>query len=286
MLIRPLTTFDECRKAAELERLVWGYTDAEDIIPPPMLIVTTRRGGVLLGAFDEAGEMIGFVYATPALKDGQLTQWSHVLGVTAGARGRGVGAALKLAQRQHALRMGIDVIEWTFDPLQALNAYFNFCKLGVVVEEYEENIYGVSSSVLHQGTPTDRFVAQWNLTTPHVERRIAATALPRSGRAPRPAIGVRDSAVLGAVLVNPSRSSGEWLEPGEPSLEVEGARILVEIPAGFTEMQAREPGLALAWRLATRPIFHAYFARGYRAVDFFLAREHGRGHYLLARAAG
>ena len=78
--------------------------------------------------------------------------------------------------------MGLDLIEWTFDPLQALNAHFNFAKLGVVVEEYEENIYGESSSPLHAGAPTDRFVAEWRITTPHVERRIGAH---------RPAVGPR-----------------------------------------------------------------------------------------------
>ncbi len=274
-MIRPLTTLDECRKVAELEKLVWGYTDAEDVVPPPVLIVSIKRGGTLLGAFDEAGEMKGFVYAIPALKDGRQTQWSHMLGVTPDARDSGLGAALKLAQRERALQMGIELIEWTYDPLQALNAHFNFAKLGIVVEEYEENIYGDSSSPLHRGTPTDRFVAEWHLSTPHVERRIAA-----SGR-----FRARDSAVSAAVLVNPSRRAGQWLEPGPSALDVDAARLLVEIPTGFTDMQARQPDLALDWRLATRRILQTYFARGYRAVDFILAREAGRGQYLLAQAA-
>lgn len=274
-MIRPLTTLDECRKVAEIEKLVWGYTDAEDVVPPPVLIVSIKRGGTLLGAFDEAGEMKGFVYAIPALKDGRQTQWSHMLGVTPDARDSGLGAALKLAQRERALQMGIELIEWTYDPLQALNAHFNFAKLGIVVEEYEENIYGDSSSPLHRGTPTDRFVAEWHLSTPHVERRIAA-----SGR-----FRARDSAVSAAVLVNPSRRAGEWLDPGPSALDVDAARLLVEIPTGFTDMQARQPDLALDWRLATRRILQTYFARGYRAVDFILAREAGRGQYLLAQAA-
>lgn len=274
-MIRPLTTLDECRKVAEIEKLVWGYTDAEDVVPPPVLIVSIKRGGTLLGAFDEAGEMKGFVYAIPALKDGRQTQWSHMLGVTPDARDSGLGAALKLAQRERALQMGIELIEWTYDPLQALNAHFNFAKLGIVVEEYEENIYGDSSSPLHRGTPTDRFVAEWHLSTPHVERRIAA-----SGR-----FRARDSAVSAAVLVNPSRRAGQWLEPGPSALDVDAARLLVEIPTGFTDMQARQPDLALDWRLATRRILQTYFARGYRAVDFILAREAGRGQYLLAQAA-
>ena len=147
---------------------VWGYTDAEDVVPPPVLIVAAKRGGILLGAFDEAGVMKGFVYSIPALKDGALTQWSHMLGVTRDARDAGLGLRLKLAQRERSLQMGIDLIEWTYDPLQALNAHLNFSKLGVVVEEYEENIYGVSSSPLHRGSPTDRFVAEWRLNAPHV----------------------------------------------------------------------------------------------------------------------
>jgi predicted GNAT superfamily acetyltransferase len=275
MLIRPLTTLEECRKVAELEKLVWGYTDAEDVVPPPVLIVSIKRGGTLLGAFDDAGEIKGFVYAIPALKEGRPTQWSHMLGVTPDARDSGLGAALKLAQRERALQMGIELIEWTYDPLQALNAHFNFAKLGIVVEEYEENIYGESSSPLHRGTPTDRFVAEWHLTTPHVERRIAAVGRVRA----------RDSAVAAAVLLNPSRLGGSWLEPGPAALDVDAARLLVEIPTGFTDMQARQPDLALDWRLSTRRIFQTYFARGYRAVDFMLAREAGRGQYLLAQAA-
>ncbi|HEX6976048.1 MAG TPA: hypothetical protein VF147_16690, partial [Vicinamibacterales bacterium] len=125
MHIRPLVTLDDCRKVVALEKLVWGYTDAEDVVPSPVLIVTIKRGGILLGGFDDAGEMKGFVYSIPGLKEGRLTQWSHMLGVTADARDSGLGARLKLAQRDAALAMGIDLIEWTYDPLQAMNAHFN-----------------------------------------------------------------------------------------------------------------------------------------------------------------
>jgi len=275
MVIRPLTTIEECRKVAELEKSVWGYSDAEDVVPPPILIVSVKHGGILLGAFDDAGEMKGFVYSMAAVKEGRPTQWSHMLGVAPDARDTGLGEALKLAQREQALRMDIDLIEWTFDPLQAVNAHFNFAKLGIVVHEYEENVYGESSSPLHRGTPTDRFVAQWALSTPHVQRRISA-----AGRTP-----VRDSSVLAALVVNPSRTVGEWLEPGQPALDIDAARVLVEIPGNFPDMQARHPTLALDWRMTTRGIFQAYFGRSYRAVDFLLSREAGRGQYLLAKAA-
>ncbi len=268
--IRDLTTIEECRQVAALEREIWGYADAEDIVPPPVLIVSAMRGGILIGAFDDRDRLKGFVYSMPAVKDGRLTQWSHMLGVTAEARNTGLGIRLKLAQRKRALAMGVDLIEWTFDPLQALNAHLNFSRLGVIVETYEENVYGDSSSPLHRGTPTDRLIAEWHLTRPHVERRITA-----------PLVVMRDAGVALAPVVNPSIGGGRWLRPGAPDLTLDAPRLLVEIPSGFTEMQASDRALALEWRLATRAAFAHYLSRGYRVVDFFLAREHGRGQYLL-----
>ena len=274
MTIRDLTTLEDCRAVAALEREIWGYTDAEDVVPPPVLIVSIKRGGILLGAFDAAGVMRGFVYSIPSIKDGRPAQWSHMLGVTSAAREAGLGFRLKLAQRDRALAMGLDLIEWTYDPLQALNAHLNFARLGVVVEEYEENIYGDSSSPLHRGSPTDRFVAEWKLTAPHVERRIAG---------PRLAV-IRDAGIAAAPLINPSREVSGRLAPGPADLAADAPRLLVEIPVGYSMLQLEHPELALEWRMATRAIFQHYFARGYRVVDFFLSRETGRGQYLVVRS--
>lgn len=271
MLVRRLETIDECRQVAALERLVWGYADAEDVVPPPVLMISVKRGGILLGAFD-AGVMKGFVYSIPGIKNGRVLQWSHMLGVAPDARERGVALQLKLAQRNAALTMGIDLVEWTCDPLQAANAHLNFARLGVVVSDYQDNIYGESSSPLHHGVPTDRFVAEWHLTRPHVERRIQATA----------GALIRDSSIVSAPVINPSSSVRGWLRPGRANLDVETRRMLIEIPTSFTQMLAAEPALALEWRLETRAIFTTFLGRGYRAVDFFLDREAGKGQYLLA----
>jgi predicted GNAT superfamily acetyltransferase len=271
-MIRRLTTLDECRQVAALEKAVWEFTDGEDVVPPSLLIVSIKRGGLLLGALGDAGTLLGFVYSMPGVKEGRLMHWSHMLGVVPEARGTGLGLRLKLAQRDHVLAAGADLIEWTFDPLQALNAHLNFARLGVVVEEYEEDVYGRSTSPLHLGTPTDRFVAEWRLTAPHVERRISMPV----------ASLIRDSSVMSAVLVNSAQQKGEWLAPLSPMLDASDRRLLVEIPTDFTEMQRRTPELAMEWRLATRSIFHTYFRRGYRVVDFFLSREARRGRYLLA----
>jgi predicted GNAT superfamily acetyltransferase len=283
MLIRAAYTLEECRRAAELEKTIWHYTDSE-VTPAAILFVSLRRGAVLIGAFDSAGEMNGYAYAAAAIKDGRPTLWSHALGVMPEARGSGVGFDLKIAQRQQALRSGLDLIEWTSDPLQAKDAHLNFAKLGGVVEEYLENLYGE-----HGGVPGDRVTVEWHLSTPHVERRIwaasQAKALGQAGRRSAAPVTVRDSAVTSAVLVNPSRQAADWLEPGEIDLDAEASRILVEIPTEFTRMLVDQADLAHAWRLRTREIFQTYFGRGYRAVDFFLSRENGRGQYLLARAA-
>ena len=268
---RDLTTLEEFAQVVELERQIWG-PGYDEVVPVPILAVSVHRGGVLIGAFD-GDRMIGFVYSLPGIKHGKATQWSHMAGVVAEHRSAGLGQTLKLLQRDRTLAMGLDLIEWTYDPLQAMNAHLNFAKLGVVVEEYEENIYGESSSVLHRGSPTDRFVAEWHVNEPHVERRTSDKA----------GLLMRDASVSSAPIVNPSKPSAEWLAPSEGRIDLEDRRVLVEIPVGFTEMQAQAPQLALEWRMATRRIFQAYFARHYRVVDFFLSKAAGRGQYLLSR---
>ena len=272
-MIRPLTTIADCRRVAELEKEIWGYAIADDVVPPTVLIVSVKRGGILLGAFDGAGAMQGFVYSIPGWKRRTPIQWSHMLGVVAPARGQGIARELKLAQREASLAMGIELVEWTCDPLQAINAHFNFVRLGTVVDEYEENTYGESSSPLHRGTPTDRFVAEWHLRAPRVERRIASRGMP-AARGPLDA---------GTPIVNPSRSAGHTLEPGPSDLSRDDLRLLVEIPEAFTQMQLHDPELALTWRMTTREIFETYFSRGYQAVDFFFSRDSDRGWYLLTR---
>jgi predicted GNAT superfamily acetyltransferase len=267
---RDLTTLEDFAQVVELERQIWGPGYAE-VVPVPILAVSVHRGGILIGAFD-GDRMIGFVYSLPGIKGGKPTQWSHMAGVVAEHRGAGLGRRLKLLQRDRTLKMGLDLIEWTYDPLQAMNAHLNFAKLGVVAEEYAENIYGTSSSPLHQGNPTDRFVAEWWIRTPHVERRLAP-----AGPMPLRMAGVAD-----AVRINRTAASGEWLESVDVDLSLDARRLLVEIPMGFTDMLARVPELALAWRICTRAIFTTYFDRGYRAVDFTLDRKAQKGAYLLA----
>lgn len=264
---RNLTTLEEFADVVELERRIWG-TGYEDVVPVSILAIAVIRGGVLIGAFD-AERMVGFVYSLPAIKDGKPTQWSHMLGVVDDYRSAGVGAELKRLQRERAMAMGLDLIEWTYDPMQALNAHLNFTKLGVVVEEYEVNVYGVSHSPLHGGNPTDRFVAEWFVREPRVEQRLGGAVPLASVLTVEPALR--------------TKPSGEWLEPLSPDLSLDARRISVAIPTGFTGMLAGAPDLAMAWRMTTRELFTTYFGRGYRAVEFFLDRAARKGTYLLIK---
>ncbi len=272
---RDLTTLEEFGEVVDLERRIWG-PGYEDVVPVPILAVTVKRGGILIGAFDagRSDRMVGFVYSIAGIKDRQPTQWSHMLGVVDEHRSAGLGHRLKLMQRERALAMGLDLIEWTYDPLQAANAHLNFTKLGVVVEEYEENVYGQSASPLHRGNPTDRFVAQWWIRRPHVERRLAAAG----------PLELRWNEIAGVPRVNRPKTAGEWVECADVDLALDARRVTVEIPIGFTDMVARAPDLALAWRMATREIFTTYFARRYHAVDFQLNRADRRGAYLLSKS--
>jgi predicted GNAT superfamily acetyltransferase len=268
---RDLSSLEEFAQVVELERVIWG-PGYDEVVPVPILTVTVKRGGILIGAF-EHDRMVGFVYSLPGIKHGKPTQWSHMLGVLEEFRSAGAGRELKLLQRERTLAMGLDLVEWTYDPMQAMNAHLNFTKLGVVVEEYEENVYGESSSPLHRGNPTDRFVAEWWVREPHVERRIK----------PAGSIGLRTSEIADAKPVNRIAPSGDWLESIDVDLSIDARRLLVQIPMGFTEMLAKNPELALAWRICTRAIFTTYFDRGYRAVDFLLDRPAKRGTYVLAK---
>jgi predicted GNAT superfamily acetyltransferase len=269
--IRDLTTIDDFRQVVTLEQAIWGYTDLGDIVTVPVFIFTVHRGATLLGAFASPEKMVGFAYGVIGIKDGRPMQWSHMAGVLPEFRG-GLGYRLKLAQRERALAQGLELIEWTFDPLQAMNAHFNFAKLGGVSEEYAVNFYGESTSALHKGTPTDRLVLSWNISAPHVLRRLEPAAL-----------RARAHDVTEAPVINGTTLDGEWRMSGAVNLELDDRRVWIEIPTGFTEMQQQAPERALQWRMDVRRMFQAYFGKGYRAVDFVLQREQGFGRYLLAR---
>jgi chorismate synthase len=268
--LRELETLDDLEAVVRLQRDVWGELDAS--VPLWLLATVGKTGGILLGAEDDARAIVAFVLSVPGIRYGRTMQWSHMLAVAPAARGQALGLRLKLAQRQRTLDRGLDLIEWTFDPLMAANAHLNVRRLGAVVEHYLENVYGDSPSPLHHGAPTDRVIATWRIGSAHVARRIDAGALV-----------ARDASVGQAPPVLPTRVEGAFRAPhGEPDLSRDEPRLRVEIPANFARMLAEAPSLALAWRLAARRVFHTYLARGYRVVDVDAGRDVARPSYLFA----
>ena len=178
IMIRPLQRVEEMGIGVDLQRRVWGYAEI-DTVPDQIFIVARESGGQVLGAFHE-DKAIGFALAFAGVHGGRIHLHSHMVAVLPEYQDRGVGRMLKLAQRDDAISRGIDLIEWTFDPLQLKNAYFNLMRLGAVVRRYIPNFYGRTSSPLHGGLPTDRLVAEWWVRSGRV-RDLLDGKIPRAG---------------------------------------------------------------------------------------------------------
>ena len=169
---------EEMRACVELQQRVWGFSDL-DCVPSRMFTVAKKIGGQVLGAWD-GDHLAGFALALPGLRDGKNFLHSHMLAVDPAYQRQGIGMRLKMAQREDGLRRGIGWMEWTFDPLQIGNAYFNLHKLGAVARRYLPDHYGTLSSKLQAGLPSDRLVAEWHWadTQPAVREAVARVEIP------------------------------------------------------------------------------------------------------------
>ena len=166
--ITPLTTLEQFGSVVRLQQEIWGFQDVE-LLPLRLFVVASKIGGQVLGAFDHE-KMIAFCLCIPGLKPtGQAYLYSHMLGVLPKYRNTGLGRRLKRSQRDYAMRERVDLIEWTFDPLEIKNAFFNVERLGAIVRRYVPNQYGTTTSHLHGGLPTDRLIAEWWIRSPRVE---------------------------------------------------------------------------------------------------------------------
>jgi predicted GNAT superfamily acetyltransferase len=167
MELRQLFTLEDFQDVLRLQKTIWGFADVE-LLPLRFLVVVSKVGGHVFGAYD-GDEMAGFCFAIPGVKaGGRPYLHSHMLGVLPKYHNAGIGRSLKLRQREEALSRGISLIEWTFDPMELKNAFFNVERLGAIVRRYSENQYGVTASPLHGGLPTDRCIAEWWLDSPRV----------------------------------------------------------------------------------------------------------------------
>lgn len=176
MVIRRCYGLDELKACVALQKEVWNFTDAE-LVPLRMFVVAEKVGGQVMGAFD-GNEMVGFALSVPGTRSGHIYLHSHMLAVRKDYRNSGLGRRLKLLQREDALARGIELIEWTFDPLEIKNAYLNIKKLGAIARRYNINQYGITSSPLQGGLPSDRLIAEWWLKSRRVETLLATGKIP------------------------------------------------------------------------------------------------------------
>ena len=171
IIIRHCNGLEELEACVQLQKEVWGFDDI-DIVPSRVFLVASKIGGQVIGAY-QGDELVGYSLSIPGNRNGHVYLHSHMLAVKAPYRNLGLGRKLKLAQREDAMEKGIELIEWTFDPLEIKNAYLNIVKLGAVARRYNINQYGSFSSPLQGGLPTDRLVAEWWLLSERVQAVLA-----------------------------------------------------------------------------------------------------------------
>jgi len=239
--VRLVRTHDEFAACEAMSRDIWGAAE-RNVVPRELLLTMQQNGGLVHGAFLPAGQLVGFCFAFLGRRDGQLRLCSHQLGVLEAFRGSGIGIALKQAQRYDALRLGVELVTWTFDPLEARNAYINLHRLGCIARVYDQDHYGVMEDELNRGLPSDRFEAEWWL------------------RRTKP-IPVGDPVVM-------LRVGGNG-EPLREQLDLSrGTTVLISVPPDFQAVKRASLELALRWRMESRAAFEAALAAGLSAVDF------------------
>ncbi len=252
----PKITYRHCASEADyaaceaLQAATWG---ADDVVPMTLLKAAQKIGGIAAGAFDASGRMLGCVFGMSGVRDGKPVHWSHMLTVVPDARGMGLGFGLKIFQRDALLPLGIEVMYWTFDPLETVNAHFNINRLGALPVEYVLDMYGEgSTNLLHQGLGTDRFVAQWDLAC---ERPVTEP------------LSIADAPVINHAdhidtVANGSRT------------------VLIEAPQNIQTLKKSEPDTARNWRISTRRAFQFGFDNGYAIIGFQRAND-DRCYYIL-----
>jgi predicted GNAT superfamily acetyltransferase len=271
MIIKRLETPEEYEACENTMREIWKFTD-RDVIPSHLLKPINDQGGLVLGAF-ENDEMVGILVGFLAYYKGILHHHSHVTGVI--QQYKGVGYQLKQRQREFALSQGLNLVTWTFDPLQSSNAYFNFAKLGVISNTYYKDYYGEMRDSLNVGLPSDRFLVEWWITSDDVTKRVDSTFK-------QPTL---DEILLQAKIVNKTEKVQDLRKNISLDLHSDSDTLLVEIPSDINTLKDKNMNLAQEWREKTRSVFETYFSRGYTAHNVLSETTEGerRTYYLLRR---
>ena len=265
--IRDLKTYDEFLQVHQLQQVIWGFGEPGVGLYPPFLFTASKNGGVVLGAFDPVGQMMGYIFSFLGREPGgPLRLCSQTMGVLAEWRDQGVATALKWAQRERTLAAGLSLITWTFDPLESANARLNMHKLGAVSRRYWRNIYGTQFGALNEGLPTDRLLVEWWIRGQRVKAEVEVEV----------GEGVPVFEVGGRGMAR--RVTGF-------DADLDASCLALEVPAEIQCLKRADMALALDWRLRVREAFETYFERGYVVTDLKTqgAGEARRNYYILSQ---
>lgn len=273
--IAPFRNLADYKSCEDIQREVWHYQDI-DIVPVPLLVVVNRTGGIILGAYNNIGDLIGFVFSILGTMHGKPIQHSCMLAVRMAYRNFDVGFKLKLAQRKEALKRKISLITSTFDPVQPLNAYFSLGKLGVWGNAYEGNFCGETTSQPDRGLPTDRIFTYWSLNENAVIRRLEMGP---------PRHELRKELKHHTIINHLVEVVPGLMTSSPVKLNCTADHFLFEVPYNLPEIKNRNLGVALEWQGKMRQVFRHYFKKDYAAVDFWVAEHDGhlRAFYFLEK---
>lgn len=281
--IRALHIAPEMAAVVVLQGEVWPGIQP---VPEHLLLTAAHNGGLVLGAYTGetlAGFAFGFLGSHLQTGRTILKHCSDMLGVHPEFRGHGLGAKLKRAQWQLVRQQGLELITWTFDPLESRNANLNIATLGAISKTYLPNLYGEMTDGLNAGLPSDRLLAEWWVNSRRVAKRLS--------RAPRRRLDLAHylSAETPPLNATALDDSG-WPHPASDelhTLEDPATRpplTLFEIPAEFRALKAAAPALAHEWRLYTRLAFDLLFHHGYLVTDFVHLPGNGcRSYYVFSQ---
>ena len=277
VLIRKLGDHAEFEYLLHIQKTTWNHSDV-NLTPAHQFCVHSRMGAILLGAFVD-GKMAGFVYSFPAIYDGGFCQHSHLLAVLPEFQGYGIGKKLKWAQRREALKQGIDLITWTYDPLQAKNANLNLHALGVRSRTYFKDFYGPTPSLcVGPGIPTDRLLVEWLLGEDRVlDRQKGAGGKRGDSRTRRSA--PLDPGAIPKALERGETKGGPFPMPAPPKMNIRERVVLVEVPPDVNVFKPY-PEIIASWQMGLRRVMQSYFKRGYAADDFLFGK---RCFYVLKK---
>ena len=269
--LRTLESYGDFEQVAGLQMEALGLRQT-DVFPPKLMKVAVDNGGAVVGTFDSAGKLVAFVFNFPGHRYGRPIEWSYLIAVAPGQRGRGLERRLKLAQRLAALERGFCTVCWAFDPLDAAAARRNLHRLGALVDEYAPDFPDPMSGPLYNRFTSDRLIAVWNLDDPHVAARLASE--PQEAKFPDE-----------VCLIEPAQLEAGRGPPCTTEADRDGDVLAFPSPADYAGLRRTSQDAARSWRLLTRATLGRCFSRGYVASGFAYRQPERPdwGWYVLRR---